>query len=363
MIHHCTQQNQLFPRLFCEHGAAKPDDVVLLSGGEHLVGELSQHPSNYGVTFAAEPGQKACVVGRLDVNAPHTTIEGLEITGPYRWGIRVGRADHIKVINNRIHHIGWHPKGNGIVTMEDGVGHLYYGNIVWKCGVNHLGHGFYIAGKGDKHFVNNICYENAGFAFHIWSEEDLIRLDGYNIEGNIAFAPYAGNLVIGGRPSKNIRIADNLMVYPTGTRKPTFGINLGGYGIHIPGHPVESVSIKGNGFHGGHTRVRVNGESKDVSVHDKHDRTELVTVNKYKPNLAYAAIFDSKKFDFFEFKIPEFAGKNVRAFNVIDMTGSVYGEPVFAGMVPVGGEIRIDKRDSRYDYEPEFGCYLIKAGG
>lgn len=330
-----------FAALFSGSGATKPGDVVNLYDGEYRVGDLVQAPRNRGLTVQAAPGQSPVVVGSVFVTANGTALAGLSVVGPNRWGIRVGACDDITVSNCRVHHLCQYPRSHGIVCMDDGTNHVYSDNVVYKNGVNSLCHGFYIAGAGTKTFRQNVAFENAGYGFHLWTN-DGEPPGRYVFDGNVAFAPYRGNFVSGSFNAESIALTDNLFVHPEGTRQPPNGVTV----------RAKHMVIEGNGFWGGQTPL--------VLVPDQpvapQDRTYLIRPNLTDLNAFMVATYTATPGPARAI-LPTWAGRKYRLWNVLDLIDEVMSEAVVA-TVPADGVIEI--KQGGYDYEPQFGCYQIR---
>jgi hypothetical protein len=129
------------------------------------------------------------------------------------------------------------------------------------------------------------------------------------------------------------------------------GVNLGWDGKNKV--DVSGLILEGNGFWGGKERLRVMESAQYAG-----DRMDLVRQNRYKPNLWHVAVFDPAERSSVGVTLPEeLKGKSFRCFNVLDMDGKINYE-VLKGTVPEDRVIDIPKHF--YDYEPEFGCYLLK---
>jgi hypothetical protein len=176
---------------------AEPGDLVWLLEGTYRGTDALRFERDgteeLPVVFRAAPGARATVVPRLEVNAAHTWIWGLEITDPdlAPGGSTVAgpltlAAPGARAINNYIHAVA----NNGIAAWNQGPGQVVYGNVIDRPQrhdlVNHP-HNIYtqndFAQHGHKYIVNNIildaddpatCPVGNCFGFHAYAEGNYV---------------------------------------------------------------------------------------------------------------------------------------------------------------------------------------------
>jgi hypothetical protein len=245
--------------------------LVWVKGGKYEVGKLQQNKAMKGtrerpIILRAVPGERATVLGEINIGGDHLWVWGLETSGPPASGVNVYAAcDGIKVINCVLHGHGAAarpekrlPSGHGIGGWDFGSDHEFYGNLIYWNGWNWLDHGFYSQNQpkhAPKRYVDNIVFENSGWGFHLYGSAPYHY--GYYLEGNVAFAtsliprgtePGApqGNILVGGHKATRCVILRKNIGYQPKAAESKRCVDIG----YTDG-PNYNILVEDNYFMGG----------------------------------------------------------------------------------------------------------------
>ena len=153
--------------------AAKPGDTILVGPGVYAgcVIRRSGSPEAPIVLKAEGPGvhidrpgpenrrRSVIEVGTHDDVIAHWVVDGFEVSGARRWGINVGRTQHVTVEHCRVHDCGL----TGIFTsFSDHV------TIQFNESYDNHEHGIYHSNSGDYPVIRgNRCHHNDGCGIHM----------------------------------------------------------------------------------------------------------------------------------------------------------------------------------------------------
>ncbi len=306
------------------------------------------------------PGARATIDGGLSVQQPSTwlRIRDLEILvsenlsmsrtldepgshpGSYNrpWGgLHLHAGEGCKFINLVIH-----DNAQGISWWKGSTDSEVYGSIIydngWKAPDRGHGHAVYTQNQdGTKTIADCIMTGGFGYTMHAYGSSRAY-VDNYVVEGNICYD--GGHFLIGGgRPSRNIRAAENCL----------YNVSMQ-IGYSAPHN--EDCNIRDNLILGG--QLQINKYKKVVKegnlVLGKNDPRPkdadariILRPNRYDPNRANLAIFNWAKRPAVDVASGSFLkpGDKYRLMNPREF----FGEPVVAGTfdgkairVPVAGE-------------------------
>ena len=255
-------RNESFEYLI--HDNLSPGDEIVLSPGKYSYDVLAQNPKQKDVTIRADG--KVELVGKTVLSAPGTRFIGMDITSNSN-GVWV-TGSNIEVANCYIHDCAY----MGILAAEDGDVNIY-GNIICWCNNSH---GIFASGHGNKVIENNVIFECGKMNVQVYNEFNDIS--GFTVRGNILFAPYIGNLVVGTmkHTTSNVLVEDNMCLYPIGTRKPPLGVNIGWHSVG-----GKNVVVRNNTVVGAEYGISVKGVDNPVLDGNRTNR-ELVEYSAVK---------------------------------------------------------------------------------
>jgi len=347
-----------------------PGDTLWLLGGTYKHPDRKLGSAGFVVRLAGQkdrpivvrtlPGQRVTVDGGLSVQEPSTWlwIRDLEIlvsenfsmsrtvddpgSSPASYnrpwgGLNVHAGEGCKYVNLLIH-----DNAQGISWWKGSTESEVYGCIIydngWKAPDRGHGHAIYTQNQsGVKTVADCIMTGGYGYTLHAYGSSQAY-VDNYRVEGNICYD--AGTFLIGGgRPSHNIRAAENYL----------FNVNMQ-VGYAAPYN--EECEIRDNLIVGG--GLQINKYKKVVQegnlVLDKNDPRPkdpdlriVLRPNRYDPSRANLAVFNWAKKPAVEVLPKSFlkAGDRYRLMNPREFFGKPVASGTFDGQairVPVDGE-------------------------
>lgn len=207
--------------------AAKPGDVVLLSGtytgGDFRVAGTAAQP----IKFMAAPGQRATIDGActagdvVKISASHVWLQGVEITRSCT-SVNVGHGNGVaagasttgvKLINLIVHD----QAVNGIAAFGQFSNLEIYGCLTYNNGRDYGGGG-YAYGQyqqnqtGIRLVKDNLALKDFGnYPFHFYGSE-VPFLDNFELDGNVVVSGSGRWLLLGGgRKAQNPILRNNLV--------------------------------------------------------------------------------------------------------------------------------------------------------
>jgi hypothetical protein len=270
--------------------AVKPGDTIWLRAGTYGTGgtlvyrSTLQGTPSAPILVRAYPGEHAKVDGGISIVGRHVWFWGFEITNssPQRTvknidkerprGIVIG-ADAVgtKIINMVIHDVGRAGVGGGTNGFEI-YGTLFWGNGIYdrRADNGRRGEAVYLnlwKRDADPTAVNllrdNIAFNNFNMGLKIYSEWPGVYIDGYHLEGNVAFnngSPGAGakqgNLLVRSErfapPIKRLKVLENFS-YRTSASSNPYSAEFG----CKPGSGIQCADavVRHNYFVAGRTHI------------------------------------------------------------------------------------------------------------
>lgn len=347
-----------------------PGDTLWLLGGTYQHPDRSLGSSGYIVRLAGEKDKPIHVRG---VPEGHVTIDGgLSVQEPSTWlsirdleilvsenlstsrtldepgshpesynrpwgGLNVHAGQRCKFINLLIHDnaqgVSWW-RGS---THSDLYGCIIYDNG-WKAPDRGHGHAVYTQNQDGLKTISD-CIMTGGFGYtvHAYGSSQAY-VDNYLIEGNICYN--AGTFLIGGgRPSRNIRAAENYLYNVT--------MQIGYSAPHNEDCQITDNLILDGNLQINHYKKVVNRDNLVLGKNDPRpkdaDARVILRPNRYDPNRANLAVFNWAKKPAVDLPPNSFLkpGDKYRLMDPRDF----FGRPVVAGTfdgkpipLPIAGE-------------------------
>ncbi len=340
-----------------------PGTVVLLAGGHYRHPERNWDSPGFMVDLAGEPerpihirpvaGERVTLDGKVQVwhNSRHVWLWDLEITvsETATWNRRVtadcaavdgsailpqGGLNVLGGVGCKFIHLVIHDMNCGVGLWRPAVDAEMHGCLVYGIGAigpdRYHGPGIYTQNEaGTKNISDNILFGNYSTTIQAYGSSNA-EVSGFNIEGNIAFAPVKEGarqriLIGGGRPSRRIRAASNLL----------YEVPLE-VGYTAPWN--EDASVVGNRIVGADLAVK---EFRQLEQRDnlvlspqgkRPDRPSDVVLrpSRYTPGRANLAIFNWSRGDAVSVNLAPVLvpGQRFKILNVLDY----YGKPVYEGV-------------------------------
>lgn len=355
-----------------------PGTVVLLAGGSYRHPDRSWESPGFTVDLAGEPerpihirpvpGERVTLDGKVQVwhNSRHVWLWDLELTvsETAKWNRQVtsggaavdgsaklpqGGLNILGGVGCKFIHLVVHDMHSGVGLWRPAVDAEMHGCLIYGIGSigpdRYHGPGIYTQNEsGTKEITDNILFGNYSTTIQAYGSSNA-EVSGFNIEGNIAFAPVKEGarqriLIGGGRPSRRIRAASNLL----------YEVPLE-IGYTAPSN--EDASVVGNRIVGADLVIKEfrQLEQRDNLVLGPHDKRPdrpsdvILRPSRHTPGRANLAIFNWSRGDAVSVDLaPVLApGQRFRIVNVLDYYGKPVCEGVFEGKpvsVPISKEPR-----------------------
>lgn len=341
----------------------KPGDTIYLRAGTYRRRPKEQFEVKLAgaegkpIHVKPAPGERVTIDGGLLVLDPsqHLWIWGLEIlvsepqpekpVGPGShpedfkrpWGgLNVQAGKHNKYI-----HLVIHDCRQGVSWWAGDTDGELYGCIIydngWPATDRGHGHAIYTQNKdGTKTISDNIMTGGHSYTLHAYGSERAY-VDNYLIQGNICYdSPDRAFLIGGGRPSRNIRVFDNVL----------YGVNMQ-LGYDAPHN--EDCQVKRNLLINAELRTK-NYRRADVadnrvikSADPGRGHAVVLRPSAYDPDRANLAVYDEQASGGVDVAMEKFL-KPGDSFRLMDPR-NFFGKPVLEGKytaepvrVPLSGE-------------------------
>lgn len=339
-----------------------PGTTLLMKGGIYRHPDRSWSSPGFAIALqgtAESPirirsvdGERVTIDGRVEVkpNSHHLELWDLEITvsETATWdrqvtagglnpvnasqvpqgGLNILGGAGCKFINLVIHHMN-----SGVGLWRTAIDAEMHGCLIFQIGAigpdRYHGPGIYTQNEeGTKWLNDNILFDIYSTTIQAYGSSSA-SVSGFTLEGNIAFAPVkAGNrqrvLIGGGRPSRDILVAENLL----------YEIPLQ-LGYNAPFN--ENAIVKDNWIvHSDLSiqrfqRVEQSGNRvlADAEVLSEQAAEIKLRVNRHDERRAHLAVFNWRRDPMIEVDLSSFLrqGEHYRIINVLDY----YGQPASVG--------------------------------
>lgn len=350
----------------------EPGDTIWISGGTYRFPDRSLNSPGFTVRLAGEPdrpihvralpGERATIDGGLSVVSPsdYVWIWGLEIlvsenftmsreldepgSHPQSYGrpwggLNIHAGKGCKYINLVIH-----DNAQGVSFWRGATDSELHGCIIfdngWKAPDRGHGHAIYTQNENGVKIISD-CIMTGGFGYtmHAYGSERAF-VDHYLVEGNVAYN--GGTFLIGGgRPSRDIRVLDNIF----------YNVNLQ-LGYSAPFN--EDCEVRNNILVNGNLAInrfrRVVEEGNLVlpfgAPRPDQPARVILRRNRYDPLRAHVVVFNWKRNASVDVSLDGFATPGM-IYRFMDPR-DVYGRPVLEGQytgrpvqVPMQGEFGV----------------------